>query len=161
MSWEGITAIATSATVFVGLGVPVMIWLLTKPKVHLLNVQPIGWFFYYKGGKDIDGVRFTVQLKLINTGSEKTIINGIFIKDNLREFQLDEPFELDGHGKAIDTTASFSHPYTPDVNVRGGDKIHGILKLQPWGNRRLMVGRKSITAQITIPENQGAHYDHQ
>jgi len=155
MSWEGITAIATSTTVVVALGVPLMLWLLTKPKVYLLDASSRGWFYIYKG-EEIIGVRFLVSLRLRNCGTENTTITTKFVSSNGLIFHpIEKSLELEGRGTFRDFTLIFDSDNVKKQFLKEGQTLEGILSLEPWGNRRLGFGSKTLTAKLNIPENQG------
>ena len=149
--WNSITAIATSLTVVVALGVPLMIWWLTKPKVRLLKVSPIGWFFTYKDGKVVDGAVLTMTAKLQNNGNEPSTLEGRFITSS-GDWELVAHDTLDGHGTITEFHLLFETKSIPP----SGPPLNGKLILEPWGNRRLLWGKKYLMRELDIPENQTA-----
>ena len=153
MCWESITAIATSLTVLAVLGGALMMHLLTKPRVAILSVSPIGWFYIFEGGNKRVGTKVSVNLRLENSGSEKTFIKGKFLTQDGKIFTLSGYLPLEGHGTIFDTILCFDLPKEKGFPLNG-EVLHGFLKLEPWGNRRLWFGKKYLTAKIDIPENQ-------
>ena len=154
MDWNSITAIATSLTVLVGLGASAMIWMFTKPKVELLNSSPVGWFYSYKDGKDIDGICIAVNVELVNNGSENTTLTGSFTDSDSKIFLLNNPIKIEGHGERARAILHFELPYNNKFTER--KTIHGTLELEPWGNRRLFFGKKYLTRELNITEKQEA-----
>jgi len=147
--WNGITAIATSLTVLVALGVPLIIWCLTKPQVKLLKVSPIGWFFAYKDGKIADRAIMTMTAKLQNSGIEPTTLEGKFVSSE-GDWELTTNHTLEGHGTISENYLFFETKFLP----KAGQHIKGKLILTPWGNRRIFWGKKNLTRDLDVPENQ-------
>lgn len=153
--WEAITAIATSLTVLAAItGGTLMMYLLTKPRVTMLSASPIGWFYRYEDG-NIVGTGITVKVKLKNRGSERTSIEGLFIDQQGRVFASSEPLLLEGHGVVLDTIMLLY--LRKELGLpEPGENLCGVLKLEAWGNRRLLFfGHKYLTVKLSVVENQG------
>ena len=150
MCWEAITAIATSLTVLAVLGGALMMHLLTKPKVSILSLNPIQWFYIYEEGKRIIGTRMTIEIKLVNTGSEHTFINGIFVTSDGQSFHIDKPIELQGHGATLKDIICLDSSNI----IAHGVALQGTLILEPWHNRRLFIGKKYLRRQVEVFEDE-------
>ena len=160
IKWEGVTAIATSATVLAVLGAEMIKMLLDKPKVELLKATPIGWFHTYEWLNTPDGKRetrlsgagMTVGIKVKNSGSENTTIDGEFTTSDGKVFSGENIFELEGHGKTGEGIIALH--ITPELGVpETGKNLHGILRLKPWHNRRFFLGKKWLVIELDVPDN--------
>jgi hypothetical protein len=155
MCWQAITAVATSLTVLAILGGAIMMHLLSKPKVNVVEISPIGWFNIFKEGKEVTGARITIKLRLENNGGESTSIKASFILGDGRIFDTIEDVLLHGHGTNLSTVICLELLKGKGLIPVSGKDLKGDLILKPWGNRRLGVGKKEIRIRdVVIPENQ-------
>ena len=152
MDWQiTTTAIATVLTVLAVLaGGAVMMHLLTKPRVSILSLSPIHWFYIYEGCERKVGTTITINVKLLNSGSERTTINGAFITPDAQTFYTDRQIELGGHGTIQETIICLNSPSI----ISHGVKLQGTLVLEPWHNKRLFIGRKYLKRQIEVLEDE-------
>jgi len=162
MGWQVVGAIASILTVLAVLaGGGVMLWLLNKPKIHLLSPQPTGeWYYIYKEGEKLIGAEIIISMRLENNGKEATTISGTFeinIRGKQHTFCSNEKIRLEGEGTIIETNMWLRATFQGDY-LQEGDCLHGLLKLEPWGNRRLIFGKKYLTVKLNIPENQSKRY---
>jgi hypothetical protein len=154
MQWDGIiTAIATSLTA----GVAIMLYLLNKPKVELLEVSPIQWWYLYDNQLPRDskksGATMTIRIKLKNNGGTNSAINVIFKNSDSKLFTMDGDLELAGKGHSFSNIIQL---YLTEDNVDLGKMpLNGTLIIQPWGNRTFFIGRKTINKKVTIPYDIG------
>ncbi len=140
-----VTAIATSITA----AVAIMLYLLNKPRVKLISVEPIHWFYIYEGGTKKTGAGITTTLKVKNNGGVDTFCEAKFETKNHEVFIAKE-FEVGKNGAVFEGYVAL---YTP----KGGnlpnqeEPLEGILSLTPWGNRTFLIGRKTIKTTMTVP----------
>jgi hypothetical protein len=149
MHWDGfITALATSITGMVA----VMLYLLNKPRVKIISAIPIQWWYIYHNSLphngDITGAGMTIKLQLRNEGGTHSFCLAIF---ESREHIIftGEVFELAGHGGFFDDIVSLY--WSKNEMLPQPQPLKGILKIEPWGNRTFLIGRKTLTAKLTIP----------
>ena len=160
IKWEGVTAIATSATVLAVLGAEMIKMLLEKPKVELLGAKAIGWSLSSESVFTLDGqivpkpngAQITFQLKVKNNGSEHTVIDGDFITTDGKIFTGEDIFELEGHGKTKEDFMTLHLPLEMRV-PETGKSLHGVLRLKPWHNRRFFIGKKWLNIELDVPDN--------
>ena len=153
MCWEAITAVATSATVISVVGVALMQWVWSRPKVKLISCHPIGWFCTYINGEKIDNIRLVIEIKMRNEGSDKTVVDFDFTTDKGEVFISDNNIELERVSKII-TNHICLDKKCDDYKQYKGQLIRGKLKLTPLGHKRLFWGKKYLYENLTIPENQ-------
>lgn len=146
-----LTVIFTGLTVVAVLaGGAVMLYILTKPKVSILSLSPIHWFYISEGGEKIVGTKITIDIKLLNSGSERTNIDAVFKTTNGETFFIDKQVRIAGNGTIKENIISLSSP----TIVPHGTELRGNFILQPWHNRRLRFGKKQLEKQIIVFEDE-------
>ena len=133
----------------------VMLWILNKPKVYLLR-KPRGlWYYTFKDGVAKAGSEILLSLMLQNKGVEATSIviwfEAEFSDSSMKAvYWAKDTIRLQGN-LAL-TRASVSLYLSIDKGQPPeGETLHGLLFLEPVGNRRLIFGRKVLTERIDIP----------
>jgi len=165
MFWEFITSIfegifsvfGVITVVFGGSILGVIVWIYRKPKVYLLSKPTCGWFYIYKDGKEKKRIDIVLYLKLQNKGKENTKVSVSF-ETTTAVFHSDDKIELQGFMSVLETKVVLYHPFQGGY-PQPGECLHGVLKLRPRGNRRLLIfGKKYVTTQLDIPEKQSEIY---
>lgn len=140
LAW--VTALATSVSALVVL----MLYLLNKPRVILLSAEPIHWFYTYTEGVKLTGTRATVRLRLKNAGGTDSTIEASFSCQS-GVFRANA-LQIGGKGAMIDTILVL---VADGVTPAKGENLKGVLRLEPWGNRTFLIGKKSLSVELSIP----------
>lgn len=135
----------------------VMRWLLAKPKVHIEPIRSCWYYTYDSYENKLSGSQIMVSVRLENDGNEQTRISGVF--ETTKEypdfkttiFHINNSLDLEGHGTVIRTDLWFSLPLIKGVPPEG-ETLNGILKIKPWGNRRLLIfGKRYLVYRLAVP----------
>lgn len=142
---------------FGGSLVGLIVWITRKPRVHLLSEISGGWCYLYKDGKDISKTNILLSLALENKGREGTPITvSLETADNNR-FYSDDMIYLAGK-TSTETKINLNCDLQNKI-LNSGEHIQGIVKIEPKGNRRLLIfGKRYITNKVDIFENQALIY---
>ena len=144
--------------VFGGSLIGVIVWITRKPKVFSSEPKAY-WFYTFKNGKDYAQVNILTFMDIVNKGKESTTISASFETslDQKYIFKTADEDEITLEPNKSANQILLHMPFSNKIPDRYS--FHGILKLKPSNNRRLIFfGKKYLTFEIDIPEDQGKIY---
>jgi len=91
----------------------------------------------------------TIKLQIINDGGTYSYCQVTFTANGQVIF-TGQTFEIAGHGGLFDGIISLE--WTRDNKEPPKPQLlEGILKIEPWGNRTFLIGRKVLETEMVIP----------
>jgi hypothetical protein len=152
------TGIIAGVTALVGLtGGGIALWVLQKPKISLVAVKDLGWYRTYEGGVSMIGTDVSVTVVLQNDGSEATTVDCVLeaiMGGQRTRTKSDETIPIEGRGTRREESVSFFIPKEKGCPT-DAVSIDATLILRPWGNRRLICGKRTLEKRVTVPQIVG------
>jgi hypothetical protein len=149
------TGIIAGVGAVVGLtGGGIALWVLQKPKVSLVSVKDLAWYRVYQDGVQLVGVQMCMTLILRNDGSEATTIDCVLyavIAGQRTQTKSEEVIPLEGKGTRREVPVTFFVPKEKGC-PSDAELVDASLALQPWGNKRLVCGKRTLEEKVTIPQ---------